>query len=92
MTFFAYFVEETLGYSLEYSNEGWDPGILRGLLRLLLEASGEVNGILVKSIVPFGVLSIIRQLVFRAPHVRDHDFDNHPYTVSQLIEVCNGEV
>ena len=30
---------------------------------------------------PFGILSLIRQLVFRGPKW-DHNFDNHPYTYS----------
>ena len=35
--------------------------------------------VVVKIMVPFWVLSIIRHLVFRDPK-RGHNFDNHPYT------------
>ena len=36
-------------------------------------------GVVVKIMVPFGVLCILRQLKISVPK-RDHNFDNHPYT------------
>ena len=36
--------------------------------------------VVVKTMVPFWVLNIIRHLVFRDPK-RDHSFDNHPHTI-----------
>ena len=34
----------------------------------------------VKIMVPFWVLSLIRHLIFRDPEV-DHNFDNHPFSL-----------
>ena len=49
------------------------------------EVSYQGRGIwvIIKMMVPFWVLAIIRHLVFRGPK-RDHDFDNHPYTKYQV--------
>ena len=40
--------------------------------------------VVVKMMVPFGVLSVIRHLVCRDPE-GDHNFDNHPYALSPMI-------
>ena len=48
--------------------------------------------------VPFWIAVIIRHLIFRVPKKRDHNFDNHPYRVTNMelrkgpfVDYCSTE-